>query len=90
MNIQHDEGAHRFFIPLGAEDAVLDYHLEEGAINFYHTFVPPSARGKGLAEKIVKAGFKYARQKKLKVIPSCPYISGAFLARYPEYKALVK
>ena len=89
MNIQHDAVAQKFFITLETEETHLNYRLEENAIDFYHTFVPDSVRGKGIAEKIVKAGFEYAAQKKLKVIPTCPYISGAFLSRHPEYRSLI-
>lgn len=90
MNIQHNEHEKKFFIPLEEEEVVLNYSLEGNVIDFHHTFVPLSARGKGLAEKIVKAGFEYARANKLKVVPSCPYISGTFLSRYPEYQSLVE
>ncbi len=89
MNIQHDTKALKFFVTLGMEEAVLNYNLEGNAVEFYHTFVPSSARGKGIAERMVKAGFEYARTKKLKVIPTCPYISGAFLSLYPEYRSFV-
>ena len=90
MNIQHDAVAQKFFITLGTEEAHLNYRLEGNTIDFYHTFVPDSIRGKGIAEKIVKAGFEYAAQQKLKVIPTCPYVSGAFLSRHAEYHSLIK
>ncbi len=86
----HDSEARKFFILLGTEEAVLDYKLEGSTIEFYRTFVPDSARGKGIAEKIVKAGFEYAREKKLQVIPTCPYVSETFLNRHPEYRSLVQ
>lgn len=90
MTVEHDPKSHKFFVVLGGEEAVLEYELDGSIINFYHTFVPNSARGKGVAEKLVKAGFEYARSNQLKVIPSCPYISQTFLNRYQEYRLLVK
>ncbi len=90
MDVQHDAKSRKFFVMLESEEAVLNYHLQENVIDFYHTFVPESGRGKGIAEKLVKAGFEYAREQKLKVIPTCPYISGTFLNRHPEYQPLVE
>ncbi|MBI4388424.1 MAG: N-acetyltransferase [Candidatus Omnitrophica bacterium] len=89
MNIEHDAKTRKFFVTFGMEEAVLNYRLGGNVIDFYHTFVPELGRGKGIAEKLVKAGFEYAREQKLKVIPTCPYISGAFLSRHPQYQSLV-
>ena len=87
--IQHDPEAEKFFITLDGDEAILEYHLDGNVMDFYHTYVPNSVRGKGIAEKIVTAGFEYARAKNLKVMPSCPYISATFLKRYPQYQSLV-
>ena len=86
----HDPDARKFFIPLGTEEAALDYKLDGSVIEFHHTFVPDSSRGKGVAEKLVTAGFEYARENALQVIPTCPYVSGTFLERHPEYRSLVQ
>ena len=40
-------------------------------------------------EKIVEAGFEYARAWGLKVIPTCPYVSHYFLKKRKEFLALV-
>jgi len=45
-------------------------------------------RGRGIAEKLCKAAFEYAKQHQLTVIPSCSYISDAYLKRHPEYRSL--
>ena len=87
MNVQHDPKEQKFFITVDDGEAVLNYHLKEGVIEFAHTYVPSAYRGKGYAEAVVKAGFEYARAKKLKVIPSCPYVP-VYLERHPEYQSL--
>ena len=71
------------------QEALLAYSQKGNLLDFHHTFVPESLRGRGLAEKVVKAGFDYAKEKGLKVLPTCPYISGPFLARHKEYRSLV-
>ncbi|MGC8547527.1 MAG: GNAT family N-acetyltransferase [Candidatus Micrarchaeia archaeon] len=60
----------------------------KGKINIYHTFVPDEERGKGIAEKLSIAAFEYAKEKKLKIIPGCPYI-GYFVEKHPEYSTMI-
>lgn len=87
--ITHEQETKRFVIKLpGGEEAELQYHLQGQMMDMYHTYVPESARGQGLAEKLAAAAFEYAQSQNLKVVPSCPYISRAFLARHPEWKKL--
>ena len=89
--VLHDEAGHRFYIPLeGGGEALLQYRRQADTLDFYHTYVPEESREKGLAEKVVEAGFLYAKEQGLKVIPTCPYISGAFLPRRPQYLSLVQ
>ncbi len=54
----------------------------------YHTFVPDEDRGKGIAEKLAFAAFEYAKEKKLKVIPGCTYIS-YFVQKHPEFNDMI-
>lgn len=88
--VEHDPSGKKFFVRVGQEEAVLLYRQEGGTLDFYRTFVPESARGKGLAERLALAGFAFAEEIGAKVVPSCPYISGAFLERHPEWKRRVK
>ena len=90
IEVKHDAAGNRFVITQEGNEALLQYRLSSGTIDFYHTFVPEALRGKGLAEKLCLAAFEHAKQQKLKVIPSCSYVSGAYLKRHPEYAALVK
>mmetsp|Transcript_27588 Transcript_27588/g.88721 ORF Transcript_27588/g.88721 Transcript_27588/m.88721 type:complete len:106 (-) Transcript_27588:56-373(-) len=72
-------------------DAHIDFRLDREArtMDIYHTFVGPSLRGKGMAGKVAAQAFAYAKAEGLKVIPTCSYISGAFLDRNPELRDLV-
>lgn len=75
MEIRHDPAHHQFSVEYPEGKAVLDYEQNDKTLNFYHTFVPPELRGKGIAEQITKAAFDYAEKNGFKVIPSCPYIA---------------
>ena len=88
--IQHDPADSKFFIKLQGYEACLMYRLIGSELNLYHTYVPEIFRGRGIAEKLCKAAFEHAKTKGLTVIPSCSYISGAYLKRHPEYESLTK
>lgn len=87
--VKHDEKGKRFVMEVEGREALLSYSQEGDTLDFYRTFVPEELRGQGLAEKVVKAAFEYAREKGFKVQPSCSYVSGAFLKRHKEYQDLV-
>ena len=89
QEVKHDEKGKRFVIEVQGREAVLSYTPKGNVLDFYSTFVPEELRGQGLAEEVVKAAFEYAKEKDLKVLPTCPYVSGAFLKRHKEYQSLV-
>jgi len=89
FEVVHDAEGHRFYIPLeGGQEAVLEYRQQGDTLDFHHTYVPEQFRSQGLADKVVEAGFRYAQSKNLKVIPTCPYISSAFLRKHKEFLPL--
>ena len=88
--VEHDEASHRFCASLQGYEACLMYRRAGRDIDFYHTYVPEVFRGRGVAEQLCRAGFEYAKANQLAVIPSCSYISDAYLKRHQEYEPLVK
>lgn len=89
-NIKHDDDDLRFYAVLDGEEAELTYtYTEDDVLDLDHTFVPPSQRGKGVADQLVKAGLEFAKSQDYKVIPSCPVVE-AYVQRHPEYQDLVK
>lgn len=87
---RHNPAEHRFEITVEGRLAVADYTVnhETGQFVMIHTFVPPELRGKGLAEKVVRAALDYARHQGLKVVPACSYVQ-VFIERNQEYKSLL-
>ena len=90
VSVQHDQAGSRFYLALEGHEARLLYRRAGKEIDLYHTFVPEAVRGRGLAEKLCRAAFEYAKAEHLTVIPSCPYISAAYLRRHPEYEPLTR
>jgi predicted GNAT family acetyltransferase len=69
--------------------AYLEVEIDsDGWITLWHTEVPPSLRGRGVAGMLVKTAFEYARDNHLKVDVICP-IAVDFLSKNPEFKNLV-
>ena len=90
IEVRHDAASRRFCVALEGYEACLMYRQSGKEIDLYHTYVPEVFRGKGMAEKLCKAAFEYAKAEGLTVIPSCSYISGAYLKRHPEFEPLTK
>jgi predicted GNAT family acetyltransferase len=90
ITVEHDKQGNRFRILLQGYEACLMYRRAGEEIDLYHTYVPEVFRGRGVAEKLCAAAFEYAKANRLTVVPSCSYISGAYLRRHPEYQSLTK
>lgn len=87
-NIKNDKSGSRFFLEIDGEEVYLMYDENKNVIDLYSTYTPPKLRGKGFAAKVVRAALEYAKEKKLKVIPSCWYVR-KFIEENPEYQNLV-
>lgn len=86
--IRHNVAAGRFEAEAGAHLAVAEYVREDRRMVFTHTFVPPELRGRGLAEKLVRAGLELARAEDRRVVAQCSYVA-AFIQRHAEYQDLL-
>ncbi len=84
VGVQHDKTGSRFYIALEGQEARLLYRRSGNDIDLYHTYVPEVFRGHGMAEQLCQAAFEYAKAQRLTVIPTCPYISAAYLRRHPK------
>jgi len=74
--VKHNTDGHEFYMTLNnGEKAKLEYEwVREGIINLYHTEVPVSCRGKGLAQLLAKAALDYVITADAKMILSCTYL----------------
>ncbi len=86
--VRHNEAENRFEAMVEGHLALAAYEPTEGALVLNHTFVPPELRGRGVAEKLVRAALAHASREGLRVVPACSYVD-AFIRRNPEYQALV-
>ncbi len=84
MHVEHNREAHRFYIEVPGGTAELAYQeMGEGILDLVSTYVPPAARGQGLAGRLVEAAMAHARAEGLRIIPSCWYVAD-WLRSHPE------
>jgi predicted GNAT family acetyltransferase len=88
INVVHNIGASRYEATIDGHLSVCDYVLQGDHMVFTHTVVPAELRGRGIAERLVRAALAGARERGLSVVPACSYVS-AFIARHKEFQDLL-
>lgn len=89
MDVQHDQKRHRFFLEVQGGTAELSYRpIDARTVDLVHTGVPDAAAGQGIAGRLARAAFAWARQNGMKVVVTCPFV-GKWLERHPEERDLV-
>lgn len=89
ITVRHNPADSRFEVTVEGLLSVVDYTRAAGEIALTHTYVPVELRGRGIAEKLVRAALEFARVEKLRVVPACSYVD-AFIARHTEFQPLLK
>ena len=72
-SIIHQPEQQRFVCDTGNGEAVITYRIQGSTVDFDHTFVPRSARGRGIAALLVDAAADWARAQGLTITASCWY-----------------
>jgi predicted GNAT family acetyltransferase len=87
ITVRHNAAASRYEAEVAGHLAVVEYVVEGGRVVFTHTLVPPELRGRGIAEKLVRAALEDIRLQGRRVVPQCSYVA-RFLQRTPEFQSL--
>ena len=89
MNFQHEDNRIFLLNEDGKEIAEVTFpSLKDDVVNINHTFVDPSLRGQGVANKLMMELAKKLRTENKKALISCPYAVQWF-DRHEEYKDVV-
>lgn len=88
IEVKHNPAANRFEAVVDGHLSVCEYDRNGDQMVFTHTFVPGELRGRGIAEKLVRAALAFARQEKLGVVPACSYVA-VFIERHKEFQPLL-
>lgn len=89
MQVIHNVEAHQFEARVDGQLALLAYSERDGVIDMRHTEVPAALEGHGVANELAQTALEYAREKKLRVIPTCPFVR-SYIRRHPQYADLTK
>jgi predicted GNAT family acetyltransferase len=90
MDIRHDTDSHRFIGDTPSGAAVLAYTpAGEDTLELYSTYVPAAERGRGLGGQLVRAAVTYARERNLRIIPTCWYVAD-WIRIHPEHADLIR
>ncbi|WP_428407921.1 GNAT family N-acetyltransferase [Hyphococcus sp.] len=89
LDIQHEKRGDngRYWALAGDGEAELTYRMRGDVMVIDHTFTPPEARGKNVAQRLVERAVDEARESGLKIDPVCPYVAKLFQRR-PEWAPL--
>ncbi len=60
-NVKHDEKRHRFEYDRNGLMAFVEYDLEDGVMDIFHTLVPIPMEGMGVGSALMKYALDYAR-----------------------------
>lgn len=87
---RNNEKKRRYELDLGdGYMALIDYSdAGDDCMAFTHTEVPPEFEGKGIGAELVKRSLCDLRDRGLKVIPACSFVS-AYIRRHPDYSDMV-
>lgn len=88
IEVRHNAAEGRFEVITEGLLSVADYQMRGGEMVMTHTFVPPELRGRGIAEKLVRAALEHAQREKLRVVPACSYVD-SFIQRHREFQPLL-
>jgi predicted GNAT family acetyltransferase len=86
VRVEHEPG--RFFARVEGEVAELVYERRDDVLDVHHTYTPPALRGRDVAARLTEAAFAYAREERLRIVPTCSY-TRRYLDQRPELRALV-
>lgn len=80
---------HRFEITSDGELAgFAEYRLSDGVVELPHTVVDDAFEGQGIGSTLVRHALDSARERGLRVVPSCPFVKG-WIDKHPDYADLV-
>jgi predicted GNAT family acetyltransferase len=77
-------GAYRARVEGSSRPAELTWTARGEARFADHTFVPPEARGRGVAMRLIEKLVSDAREQGFKIVPQCSYVEAAF-RRHAEW-----
>jgi len=88
LDIKHDVDKHLFYVKVKGGNAELNYERHGSEwLDYKETYVPSKSRNLGVASNLVDHALNFAKQRDLKVKPSCPFVKD-YIEEHPEYQSI--
>lgn len=84
---RHDDRNRYILTADGVEAGYIEFHEADGVVDMPHTIVDEAFGGRGYGMALAKHAFDDARERGLKVKPTCPFLD-RYMTRHPEYQDL--
>ncbi|MNS72952.1 hypothetical protein D3C72_1063760 [compost metagenome] len=89
MEIQNDKTNHKFVAQVeGGEAHILYRRGTNNELELYSTLVPAQARGKNIADLMVREALNFAKEEKVLIIDTCPYVK-VWFKKHPEESGIL-
>jgi predicted GNAT family acetyltransferase len=83
VNFTDNTTLHRFELVEEGLTAFASYRRDGGRVTIPHVEAPVALRGKGTANRLMRAIVEEARGKHFKIVPTCPY-ARVWFQRHPD------
>lgn len=90
MHVEHQTEDQTFYLTSHGYEGELAYSRPAaGVVDFQHTYVDEQLRGQGASDALAKAALDWARQEKLQVRTSCPFMA-KYVEKHADYQDLLE
>jgi predicted GNAT family acetyltransferase len=86
--VRNNPALSRYEMDVEGGVAFATYRADDRTVTVTHTEVPPSLRGRGLGDELVRGTLDLIRASGRKLVPRCGFVS-IFVRRHPEYHDLL-
>ena len=88
--VKFDSVGQKFTISLDKSEAILAYTEINDVWDIHTVIVPEEHRGQGIAEYLSLYVFNFAKERNIKIIPTCPYLKETFLKKHTEFRDILE
>ncbi|PAX07763.1 GNAT family N-acetyltransferase [Sphingomonas lenta] len=87
-DVRRNDAEQRYELEIDGLTAIAAYRMEDGAVAFTHTVVPPELEGRGIGSRLIKGALDDVRARGLRFVPLCTFVAG-YAERHPEVRDLL-
>jgi predicted GNAT family acetyltransferase len=86
--IRDNTARRRLELDVGGYIAFTEYRRVDDVLTLNHTEVPKQLSGRGIGSTLARGALDWARARRLRVVPRCPFIKN-YIDKHAEYADLL-